>query len=72
MILSDNKDDDWFIDDNLIENLLKSNKNQSTELEIKAKEIPKQKDSLSKSLFRAEYELTTDALPNILHKLQMN
>ena len=65
MILSDNKDDDWFIDDNLIENLLKSNKNQSTELEIKAKEIPKQKDSLSKSLFRAAYELTTDAPPNI-------
>ena len=51
MILSDNKDDDWFIDDNLIENLLKSNKNQSTELEIKAKEIPKQKDiSLNRCL----------------------
>ena len=65
MILSDSKDDDLFIDDNLIENLLKSNKNQSTELEIKAKEIPKQKYSLSKSLFRAAYELTTDAPPNI-------
>ena len=40
MILSDNKDDDLFIDDNLITNLLKNNKNQLTELKIKVKEIP--------------------------------
>ena len=48
MILSDNKDDDLFIDDDLIENSLKSNKNQLTELEIKVKEVPKQKNRLSK------------------------
>ena len=69
MVLFDNKDDDLFVDDNLIENSLKSNKNQSTELEIKAKEIPKQKDSLSKSLFRAAYKLTTDAPPNIFAQI---
>ena len=40
MILSNNNDDDLFIEDNLITNLLKNNKNQLTELEIKVKEIP--------------------------------
>ena len=61
MFLSDNKDDDSFIEGNLIENSLESNKNQLTELEIKAKKVQKQKDRLSKSLFRAAYELTVDA-----------
>ena len=60
-ILSENKDDDLFIDNNLIENSLKSNKNQLTELKTKAKEVPKQKGRLSKSLFRAAYELTAEA-----------
>ena len=41
MTPSDNKDEDLFIDNNLIENLLKSDKNQLTELEIEAKEVPR-------------------------------
>ena len=69
MILSDNKDGDLLIDGNLIENSLKSNKNQLTELEIKAKEVPKQKDRFSKSLFRAAYELTANAPSDIFAQI---
>ena len=69
MFLSNNKDDDLFIDNNLIENLFKSNKNQLKELEIKTKEVPKQKDRLSKSLFRAAYELTADAPSDIFAQI---
>ena len=69
MILSDNKDDDLFIDNKLIENSLKSNTNQLTELEIKSKEVPKQKDRLSKLLFRAAYELTADAPSDIFAQI---
>ena len=69
MILSDNKDNDLFIDNNLIENSFKNTKNQLTELEIKAKEVPKQKDRLSKSLFRAAYELTADAPSDIFAQI---
>ena len=62
-----------FIDDTLIENSLKSNKNQLAGLEIKAKEVPIQKDKLSKSLFKAAYELTeyarSDIFPQITNEL---
>ena len=69
MTPSNNKDDDLFIDNNLIENLLKSDKNQSNELEIKVKKVPKQKDRLSKWLFKAAYDLTADASSDVFAQI---